>query len=580
MRFTEIVKNSLIYEVSMSPGNINKKINEINFATCGIEFEFFVPNMEENVVDNMSSDDMSSDDTCSDIDTVINFFNTSRNNSRELETLRELITSEYVNYVKTRFDKDWNNVSNPLQYKTIKDYIEYNIEEFADDLESTWDELEKYTLSTIRGLSKTDDVDDIKRIGVGIDKIIKNNFENKYKKIYNMLHFDQQNIYVDLAENDKAIQKEFFKENYVYYSNIYENFPINWPYVKAPNGDDSIQMSDLVYILNDILPTKVIQSDSYNEDYYSLGEDGSLLSFDNYTGVELISPPLPLKDMIRDLNTIYVWANDYGCKTNRDCGLHMNVSLNDIDMEQIDYIKLVLFLGDTYILNEYQRITNHYCLSAYEKIQDFISNNPVKSVELLDKMKSNLQSIASDIFVTSLQNKYTSIHIHYNRIECRSPGNNWLRYDINKLSNTLVRIVYAMSIAADPTKHKEEYAKKLYKMIDSGNNLSRSELINTIDVFTKYQVGLIDKQKLITDIKNNNLNKQYIKLDNNNNNKQLDIHNLIRDTFNVSFRMDGGELTTLSIQAKTGGEAINKIRKLYKLNSVQYPNEKFSINKN
>ena len=45
MRFTEIVKNSLIYEVSMSPGNINKKINEINFATCGIEFEFFVPSI-------------------------------------------------------------------------------------------------------------------------------------------------------------------------------------------------------------------------------------------------------------------------------------------------------------------------------------------------------------------------------------------------------------------------------------------------------------------------------------------------------------------------------------------------------
>ena len=54
--------------------------------------------------------------------------------------------------------------------------------------------------------------------------------------------------------------------------------------------------------------------------------------------------------MISDLHEVIRWAKENECYTDEKCGLHMNVSIQDIDMSSVDFIKLALFLGDDYVL--------------------------------------------------------------------------------------------------------------------------------------------------------------------------------------------------------------------------------------
>jgi hypothetical protein len=64
--------------------------------------------------------------------------------------------------------------------------------------------------------------------------------------------------------------------------------------------------------------------------------------------------------------------------------------------------------------------------------------------------------------------KYTSAHIQNGYIEFRSPGGDWLaeeNADPAVLQNTMLRFARAMSLAANPSEERREYAKKLYKLI-------------------------------------------------------------------------------------------------------------------
>ena len=234
-------------------------------------------------------------------------------------------------------------------------------------------------------------------------------------------------------------------------------------------------------------------------DSYTIEPDGSLSSNKNPSdsGLEFVSNPLPLDDMIDSLNDVVKWAKTNGCYTNQSTGLHMNVSVPGCSREKLDYVKLALLLGDEYVLNQFGRAANSFTKSAMSNLQSratYMQSEP-ELYKFFDEMRKGLSVEAAKLIHSGVTGKYVSINNKDNYIEFRSPGGDWLDEDLPNLENTLLRFVVALDAACDPQKYRTEYLKKLYKL------LKPTTKGDALDVFAKYSSGQLQKQDLITLLK-------------------------------------------------------------------------------
>ena len=224
--------------------------------------------------------------------------------------------------------------------------------------------------------------------------------------------------------------------------------------------------------------------------------DGSLEG-DDYgdSGLEFVSPPLPLGELLADLEKVKDWANRYNCYTNESTGLHINVSVPGLRgiAENLDYVKLALLLGDNYILDAFGRTGNTYCKSAVDIVKERVVQRPEDAKALLDKMRGHLNDMASKAIHSGATSKYTSINTKDGYVEFRSPGGDWLgelAAGEGKIQNTLLRFVVALDAAIDPEKYRAEYLKKLYKILQPKGDT------DTMAYFARYAAGDLPKQAL------------------------------------------------------------------------------------
>jgi hypothetical protein len=209
--------------------------------------------------------------------------------------------------------------------------------------------------------------------------------------------------------------------------------------------------------------------------------------------------------MLSDLEKVAKWASRIGAYTNSSTGLHMNVSVPNFDQDQLDYVKLAIFLGDEYVLDQFGRAGNNYCKSAMAQIQQIAKTNPDKVQTMLRQMQGNLSAMASKIVHTGQTSKYTSINTKTGYIEFRSPGGDWLgeyAADPGKITNTLLRFVVALDIAMKPELYRQEYMKKLYKTLDQGDNS------DTIKFFARFSAGELPQSALKSFVKQAQLQRQ------------------------------------------------------------------------
>ena len=78
-------------------------------------------------------------------------------------------------------------------------------------------------------------------------------------------------------------------------------------------------------------------------------------------GVELVSPPLPVKEAMEALNAFYKTAKEAGWYTNGSTGIHINISIP----KKIDVLKLAVFLGDEYLLKTFGREASSMAVSVF-----------------------------------------------------------------------------------------------------------------------------------------------------------------------------------------------------------------------
>ena len=478
MRYKEIkpLQEQSLFEINMSPRSLEQLAAKIS-ARAGLEFEMIVPNAENTDSDDYESEpDYDSDESCNDIDDAVRFFHDGDFNSRgDVSRLRDSMIEDYQEWFTDKLSDSW--YEDGEEY--LREWIKHNVDE------GEWNDPD------IGG----PDADADTRLDIFANDAWKN--ESSY--------YDDAREEFEQERGDDLGQSEWLEDAGLYRMiDIEDRYPIIWPHWNnVDNGGGGRTVAEVADSFDNYLGRGVKVGGYHDVDRntsaYIVEPDGSLDPDDSDdTGLEFVSPPLSIPEMIADLKKVADWAEAEGCYTNRSTGLHMNISVSNFNRDNIDYIKLAVLCGDEYILKEFGRMSNTYCASAISKVRDRIKQDPAQAQALLDQMRSHLQQGADQAVESTTRNihpnytqKYTSINLKDNRIEFRSPGGDWLgeyRKDPGKLVNTMLRFVVALDAALDPEKYRKEYLTKLYKLLNPKGQ--RDEYGDMIEQFARYVTGM------------------------------------------------------------------------------------------
>ena len=284
-------------------------------------------------------------------------------------------------------------------------------------------------------------------------------------------------------------------------SDIASNFDLDWPYMtNSGNNGGSREWDDIGDSLQSAVDMPVKVSSNYHsttrkEGLWIVEPDTSLQPDDSEDfGLEIVSPPLPLEQALEKLQAVTDWANspEGNAYTNSSTGLHMGVSV-PFKGGDVDYLKLILFLGDEYVLQSFGREANTYTKSAMSKFRENIRGGRADPMGAIKLMQHGLLELAyKEIQKGVGEGKYTSAHIQKGYIEFRSAGGDWLaeeNADPEKLSSTMLRYARAMSIAANASEERREYAKKLYKLVAPEGD-------SQLALFSQYAAGELTAEQL------------------------------------------------------------------------------------
>lgn len=448
MRAREFTKTKIsegvdeLFEINMSPRNLERLVADIPGARVGIEFEMVVPGIgNPNNDDKFESEpNMDADERVYDIDDVITFFDQGDvNPTSDIRRLREALEEKFNEWVDQVVEERWDRDRREI----VSDYIVNN------DLESEKEEDEDFDEFLDRKLEDDDFVNEVRK--------------EWRDKEYGYNDFDQRDF--------------FSNERWRWASDVYREYDgiVTWPiWTEAPERG-SIDADDIVKDFGQTLGVKVLYSERYHgaksssTSVWRVEPDSSIEPDDDDDGgLEFITPHrgLPLDEMITKMEEVRAWALANYCYTNSSTGLHINVSVPNTSMISVDYVKLVLLLGDQYVLDMFGRSASTYAKSSYTEIVNRIKSNPAGVTEVLDKMKKYLAHLGAQSIHNGSTNKYVSVNFKGDYVEFRSPGGDWLNETYwNQVKNTIFRFVVALDAATKPDKYKEEYLKKLYKLI-------------------------------------------------------------------------------------------------------------------
>lgn len=551
MKYEEIIPQQpeVLDEVKMTTSVFDDFINSdaAEGIQAGFEAELCFTGLGESNTETNYDDpemDESEDRRPRSIDDIVGFFHDGDHNGRrDVQALQETLQEEFFEWQSEQINEAWSKA----ETEAVKEYIEENDWDFEDKMRTYMDEEMELTPEAIesamewsgakaRGVTSSRQQAELMRT----DQSYTNFAEARDAVEEHLDEYVQESIDSQDRNYDRAREswEEDVRDNYdegdwlrdseySYMTDVYRNQDINWPYWTYPEmeteggySEDNAQR--LADIMEDSLDVKVKVAGGYHSvarrpGLWIFEPDSSLTPDDDEDmPVEIISPPMPLKECLEILPKFYDWAKSEGAYSNDSTGFHIGVSLPYVG-GHVDYVKLALFLGDQHVLDKFDRGTNHFTKSSFRKLIDDVKSGRIKESEIADTlklMKSNLIELANKTLRTGKSEgfghgKYSAINMKGDYIEFRAMGNEhyFSKPDsLNKALDTIKRYAYAMHIAASPELHRDEYAKKLYKLLDKDGN-SAAALKDFADYVAA--VGGADQQTVknfITSLKSDKYN--------------------------------------------------------------------------
>lgn len=527
MRYREFQPQQL-NEVKMKLGYLRTEVAKID-ARAGMEFEMVVPSAASDE-DAEWEPDYDQDTRPYSIDDIINFFSAEVdmgevNDRQALRRLREELEQDYFGWADEEIAKEWQDAAQD----TIKEYL-LDDEEWFEAALRDYLEGEDIGQADLFGGDKEQAIDEIIASRESAPRFYSTKEQAAYVRdhpAYEIFLRAERGVAQDLASKqaEQSIEEqdglydrvfEVWRDNQDMpdeegwlrdrdmtsmqdIENNYGHLDIRWPYYTQAYNNDKADIYSVAddfrrFIGRPVTPSTRYHGGQRDAVSYVVEPDASI-DADEGAGLEFVSPPLPVNEMLDDLKKVKAWAGEYGCYTNKSTGLHMNVSVPGYSMDKLDYIKLALFIGDERILKQFGRDANTYCVSAVQRIKELAA--PEQVAEVMKRMRQHMNVMASKIIHAGVTSKYTSINTKDGYVEFRSPGGDWLKYDIEVLEHTLLKFVYGLSIAIDENAHRDEYAKKLYKLIAP----SDTPMTNTLQYFARYSAGELPASALKSFVK-------------------------------------------------------------------------------
>lgn len=515
-----------LFEIKMTGKNLAQLAKNIKDVRVGLEFEMIVPNVNNDDGDAEQEPDYDQDERVRDIDDAINFFDDGDYNyGSVIRNAREEMYSSYQEWVSEQMDNEWWNGDQGLEY--FREYLE---REDPFDAEEAEEEARNELQAQYGDDISTEDFE--KMLFAMVDEkrlaYVQEQWDDQGR------NFDRAREEFEDEQRDNYSEQDWLRSQDIHYASEVQNVysDLTWPHWTSTSDDgDSDIKSVALDFMNAMGMDTVAVSNSYHgsyekwngndwvgignnkpDDAFTIEPDGSLDGDNNDdVGLEFVSPPIPLEDIGTVMSKVQNWAGNYGAYTgkNNKTSMHTNISVPGYDLDKLDYVKAALLLGDEYVLREFERFGNSYAAPAIEKVRQLIKQKPEKAQQLLDRMKSQLNAEASKLIHSGTTDKFTSINTKDNRIEYRSPGGDYLS-DIadnpKKLMDTINRMVVTMDAAMDPEKYKQEYQKKLYKLLtgqESGREGATGEKKemkasdkDLLNIFSRYAAGELPRAAL------------------------------------------------------------------------------------
>jgi hypothetical protein len=511
-------------EVRMSPTALMQWANSdaAQGIRSGFEAELIFRDTTNDDDDDMEMEpDYDYDERARSVQGVIDFFQGGDYgglSQREESRLQDGLDNQYLEWIDERLFDAWQDERDDLireawlrekpMTERVHDYLVEGMEmddREADRIQAVGDAAPRFTKSSEQEAYKQANPDYATYLEAeeGAEEILQEEVEQTIEKqdgFYDeVLDEFRENFYVD---DDSG----FFQDiGLGYMSDIAAEFSLDWPYLTGGGGGGNNggarDWEDIGTSLQAAIDMPVKVSSNYHsttrkEGQWIVEPDSSLDPDDREDfGLEIVSPPLPLLDALEKLQQVTDWANnpsEGNAYTNQSTGLHMGVSV-PYKGGDVDYLKLILFLGDEYVLQSFGREANTYTKSAMQKFRENIRSGRADPAGALMLMKNNLIEFAQREIQKGVgTSKYTSAHIQDGYIEFRSAGGDWLAEesaDPQKLSSTMLRYARAMQIAANPSEERREYAKKLYKLVAPEGD-------SQLALFSQFAAGTIDKDEL------------------------------------------------------------------------------------
>jgi hypothetical protein len=506
--FKETGEFEPINEVRMNTGTLDAwaRSPEAQGIRAGFEAELIFRDTKRDDDEGEMEPDYDYDERADSIDHVIDFFSNDDwgfgIGSRTARELRETLYEEFTEWMQEQIDEEWD------PEEQVKDYMDTNV--WGDDSEKE---------ERINSVLERNDIDPDKATDeqkANAEETAEEEYLEEVEQAANDSSSDyyQQayEYYTDMKrEGGDYDERDFLRDRYGYMSDIANSNSLDWPYwTGGGSAGGSRDWEDIGDSLQRTVDMEVKVSGNYHsttrkEGRWIIEPDGSLDPDDgDDMGLEIVSPPMPLLETIDKLKDVIEWAqNEADAYTNSSTGLHMGISVPYVG-GNVDYVKLVLFMGDDYILDKFGRAGNTYAASAMGKLKQNMQGarnrgelteaklDPMGALELVQK---NLIELAARYIQQGVgTSKYTSAHIQDGYIEFRSPGGDYLsmesRGEWNDIKDTMLRFARAMYIASRPDLERKEYAKKLYKLISPGAQN------DALKLFSEYSAGTIGKEQL------------------------------------------------------------------------------------
>lgn len=492
-----------LVEISQTPGAIRDwaASEAAQGVIAGFEAEVIMPNIGSMEDNDDAEPDWGEDRRPSSIDDVIEFFKYDEFgleiSDREARILKDSLRNDYLEWMDSTILDEFNFD----QFKQVcedEGWYQDLVNEEIDELNDDRDEIAQEIFNKDYDDLSDDDQSDVNR------DIADRAEEQAFQRLQGMysgdsgFYSDALDVYRQQRYDDRDLDEEsWFDIDETTMMNIADQQGLSWPYVSGTAGDPDA-WENLGQDLQDTLGREVRVSSGYHSlgrgNYYIMEPDSSISpdSSDD-AGVEIVSPPMPLKQAQSQLSQLIGWLKANEAYTNESTGLHMGISLPDAN---IDYTKLVLFTGDKYMLDQFDRAYNTYAKSALDKLVDQVqyskkSEGSFSKIDIAEAMKlirKGLANLAGDIVRGRVGNdKYTSIHIKSGYIEFRIAGGNWID-KAEQAELAMLRFARAYTIAADQDAERREYLQKLYKLVGAENPVE--------NLWAQYQAGTISAEQL------------------------------------------------------------------------------------